>query len=144
MIFFLLAGDLMSLTQEAQLKSYQKRLRDDIKSIVDNYVEILKCLKVEQPDYNLTTAKIQSNAYEQCVRAANMTRAAESLLKLIWDIKQFLIINDFPLINDSITKRVDANLAKVNEIDAKLLNLRDEIATELYELEDEFYNSIVK
>ncbi|CAG2117802.1 unnamed protein product, partial [Medioppia subpectinata] len=71
-------------------------------------------------------------------------RASESLLKLIWDIKQFLIINDFPLINESISKKVDTNLINVSDIDHKLLNLRDEIANELYELENEYYNSLIK
>lgn len=92
----------------------------------------------------MTSSRIHENAYEMSVRAANITRAAESLLKLIWDIKQFLIINDFPLINESISKKVESNLFKVNEIDMKLINLRDEIANELYELEDEFYHSIIK
>ena len=36
----------ISQTKEALLKSYQKRLKDDIKSMVDNYVEILKIGKV--------------------------------------------------------------------------------------------------
>ena len=33
-------------TKEALLKSYQKRLKDDIKSMVENYVEIIKLGKV--------------------------------------------------------------------------------------------------
>jgi len=33
-------------SKEALLKSYQKRLKDDIKSMVDNYVEIIKLGKV--------------------------------------------------------------------------------------------------
>jgi len=36
----------LSQTKEALLKSYQKRLKDDIKSMVDNYVEIIKLGKV--------------------------------------------------------------------------------------------------
>jgi len=36
----------LSQSKEALLKSYQKRLKDDIKSMVDNYVEIIKLGKV--------------------------------------------------------------------------------------------------
>ena len=36
----------LSQTKEALLKSYQKRLKDDVKSMVDNYVEIIKLGKV--------------------------------------------------------------------------------------------------
>jgi len=33
-------------TKETQLKTYQKRLKDDIKSMVDNYVAIVQLGKV--------------------------------------------------------------------------------------------------
>ena len=39
----------LSQSKEALLKSYQKRLKDDIKSMVDNYVEIIKLGKVCLP-----------------------------------------------------------------------------------------------
>lgn len=128
-------------SQDLQLKSYQKRLRDDVKSLVDNFEQVLKLVKVE-PETNLSAARIQESTYEMRVRAANMTRAAESIMKLIWDIKQYLIINDFPLINDTISNQTD--YSKMYEIDSKLASLRDEISNELYDLEDEYYNSLVK
>ena len=133
----------MSLQSEAQLKSYQKRLKDDITSILENLSRIVCLVKCES-DTGLTLARTQADCYEMCCRAANICRAAESLQKLIWDIKQFLIVNDFPLINESISKRVETNLLNVSEIDLKLVNLRHEIANELYDLEDEYYNSLIK
>ena len=36
----------ISQTKEAQLKSYQKRLKDDMKGMVDNFMEIMKLVKV--------------------------------------------------------------------------------------------------
>ena len=36
------------------------------------------------------------DGYEMQVRAANIVRAGESLMNLVSDIKQFLILNDFP------------------------------------------------
>lgn len=134
----------MSLQSEAQLKSYQKRLRDDISSISDNMCRIVALVKCEQSEVGVTSGRVQSDCYEMCCRAANICRAAESLVKLIWDIKQFLIVNDFPLINDSITKRVESNMINANDIDSKLINLKNEIGLELYELEDEYYHSLIK
>ena len=128
-------------SQDLQLKSYQKRLKDDVKSLVENFEQVLKLVRVE-PEANMSAARIQESTYEMRVRAANMTRAAESIMKLIWDIKQYLIINDFPLINDTISNQTD--YSKVFEIDNKLTSLRDEISNELYDLEDEYYNSLVK
>ena len=36
----------ISQSKEALLKSYQKRLKDDIRSMVDNFAEILRLAKV--------------------------------------------------------------------------------------------------
>lgn len=140
----------MSLSQEVQLRSYQKRLRDDVKSITDHFLEIIRLVKIEQ-EPNMTPARIQETTYEMHVRAANITRAAESVMKLIWDIKQYLIINDFPLINEAISAQSsknpnhpDSHYNKADNLDMKLIHLRDEITAELYDLEDEYYNSLTK
>ena len=133
----------MSASQDLQLKSYQKRLKDDVKSLIDNFEQVLRLVKVEN-ESSLTGARMQEIAYEMRIRAGNMTRASESIMKLIWDIKQYLIINDFPLINETITNEAKIALEKEKHIDLKLMTLRDEISNELYDLEDEYYNSLVK
>lgn len=133
----------MSSSHEASLKTFQKWLKDDIKSITDNFLEIVKLAKTE-PDTtspNITPSRPQEH-YEVTVRAANMIRAQESLLKLIYQIQQFYIINDFKLINDSITKGNTSG--KVDEIDKKLISLRNELSSELINLEEEYYHSILK
>lgn len=40
---------------------------------------------------------------EMQVRAANMVRAGESLMKLVSDLKIYLILNDFPNVNEAIS-----------------------------------------
>ncbi|RWS31145.1 mediator of RNA polymerase II transcription subunit 22-like isoform X2 [Leptotrombidium deliense] len=134
----------MSLNQETTLKFYKKLLKDDIKSILDNFSEILKLVKVdvqETTPNTMSSSRIQEN-YEMNVRAANIVRASQSINKLIYSIKQFIIINDFPLINEAISNK--SNYYKVNEIDNKLMALRDEISNELFDLEEDFYSSIIK
>lgn len=130
-------------SQETILKSYQKILKDNIKTMLDNYTEVIKLAHVEQNESNnaLESIKLQEQ-YEMEVRASNICKASEELIKLIYNIKQFLIINDFPLINDAISSA--ANLAKAEEIDKRLQRLRDEVAAELFDLEDDFYNSYAK
>ena len=39
----------------------------------------------------------EEDALEMQVRASNMVRAGESLMKLVSDLKQYLILNDFPV-----------------------------------------------
>ena len=48
------------------------------------------------------------------VRAANIVRAGENLIRLISDIKTFLVIHDFPAINATIEKRGDELTASVS------------------------------
>jgi hypothetical protein len=134
--------DIMS-SQEAILKSYQKILKDHIKSMVDSYLELIKVAKVDPVEGNnlLSSGQVQEN-YEMSVRAANIAKASKDLLKLIYNIKQFLIINDFPLINEAFSSA--ANLAQTDAIDARLCALRDDVSAELFELGTEYYNSLFK
>ena len=65
-------------------------------------------------------------------------------MKLISDIKQYLILNDFPSVNDAITHNSNMFLNLQETCDCKLTTLRDELATDLYELEEEYYSSQYK
>lgn len=124
------------------LVSYQRRLKNDVNTIAENFSELFKMTKIDLD--KSTYSKLEELSFEVNIRAANLTRACESLVKLIWEIKQYQTINDFPLINEAISSKVDANTRKASEIDKVLIDLRDEITTDLYELEEEYYNSFVK
>ncbi|XP_009475364.1 PREDICTED: mediator of RNA polymerase II transcription subunit 22 [Nipponia nippon] len=83
----------------------------------------------------------EQDNYEMHVRAANIVRAGESLMKLVSDLKQFLILNDFPSVNEAINQRNQQLRSLQEECDKKLIALRDEISIDLYELEEEYYSS---
>jgi mediator of RNA polymerase II transcription subunit 22 len=133
-------------TKEALLKSYQKRLKDDIRAMIDNYVEIIKLGngKVGEDIQFSRLSQAEQELYEVEVRAANVVRAAESLLKLVSDIKQFLILNDFSQVNEAIKTQNESYWHIQNKIDVHLLNIRDEMAADLFELEEEYYSSQYK
>lgn len=71
-------------------------------------------------------------------------RAGESLMKLVSDLKQFLILNDFPSVNEAIDQRNQQLRSLQEECDRKLITLRDEVSIDLYELEEEYYSSRYK
>nr|XP_025118219.1 mediator of RNA polymerase II transcription subunit 22 isoform X1 [Bubalus bubalis] len=144
-------------SKETLLQSYNKRLKDDVKSIMDNFTEIIKTAKVggghrspapletntvieDETQVSRATQGEQDN-YEMHVRAANIVRAGESLMKLVSDLKQFLILNDFPSVNEAIDQRNQQLRALQEECDRKLIALRDEVSIDLYELEEEYYSS---
>ncbi|XP_064459017.1 mediator of RNA polymerase II transcription subunit 22-like [Ornithodoros turicata] len=136
----------LTQSKEALLKSYNKRLKDDIKSMVDNFSEMIKSTRVplEEEGQVLRPLQVTEDQYEMHVRAANIVRAGESLMKLISDIKQYLILNDFPFINDSIAQNSQRYCAVQMDCDQRLMALRDDMAAELYELEEEYYSSCYK
>ncbi|XP_045613519.1 mediator of RNA polymerase II transcription subunit 22 [Procambarus clarkii] len=130
--------------REALLKSYNKRLKDDVKSILDNFMEIVKLGVVEEESQVGRMTQVDEINFQIQVRSANMVRAAESLMKLVADVKQYLILNDFPSVNEAITQNSQIFKTKSQEADQKLMALRDDMASDLYELEEEFYSSIYK
>lgn len=131
-------------SKETLLQSYNKRLKDDIKSILENFTEIIKTAKIEDETQVSRPTQAEQDHYEMHVRAANIVRAGESLMKLVSDLKQFLILNDFPSVNDAISLQNQQLRSLQEECDKKLISLRDEIAIDLYELEEEYYSSRYK
>ena len=65
-------------------------------------------------------------------------------MKLVSDLKQFLILNDFPSVNESISYKAGVYKETQTNMDTKLLILRDEMANDLFELEEEYYSSLYK
>ncbi|XP_004544353.1 mediator of RNA polymerase II transcription subunit 22 isoform X1 [Maylandia zebra] len=128
-------------SKETLLQNYNKRLKDDIRSIMDNFTEIVKTAKIEDETQVSRPTQAEQDHYEMHVRAANIVRAGESLMKLVSDLKQFLILNDFPSVNDAISLQNQQLRSLQEECDKKLMSLRDEIAIDLYELEEEYYSS---
>lgn len=132
-------------SKETLLKTYQRRLKEDTRCMLDNFLEILRLAKVN-PDGKIITRQLQGeeDQYEMNVRAANIVRAGESLQKLVADIKQFLILNDFPAANGYIDDRTQFLQAHQKEVDNRLIKLRDEVSVDLYEIEEEYYSSKYK
>ncbi|XP_054770545.1 mediator of RNA polymerase II transcription subunit 22-like [Lytechinus pictus] len=134
----------LTQSKDTQLKSYKRRLKDDVSSILDNFTEILKLAKVEDETQVARQSQGEQDQTEMQVRAANIVRAGESLISLVADIKQFLILNDFPLANENIEKRARFLSNVQNNVDSKIMQLRDELSNDLYEIEEEFYSSKYK
>merc|ERR1719402_1172520 len=88
--------------------------------------------------------QVEEIHFQMQVRAANCVRAAESLMKLVSDIKQYLILNDFPSVNEALTNNSAKFQQHMLECDKALMQLRDDIASDLYEMEEEYYTSIYK
>lgn len=130
--------------KEALLKSYNFRLKEDIKAMQDNFEDIVRLCKSDGDTQLHKMTLCELDFYEMQIRAGNIVRAAESLLTLISDIKQYLILNDFPSVNEAIMQNSKFFRNKQVECDQKLMTLRDDMATDLFDLEEEYYTSVYK
>lgn len=102
-------------SHDLTLKNYQKQLKDNIKSIYENFITILK-------------TQTEHVSLEVQVRSAEIVRSYQSLMQLVSEIRTFLIINDQQ--SQSNTKQQE----QLRDTE-KLVRLRDEMAMFLYELE---------
>ena len=62
-------------TKDALLKSYRKRLKDDIGSMVANFTEIIKLCQISKSEEETQVSRstlCEEEAFEMQVRAANM------------------------------------------------------------------------
>jgi len=112
--------------------------------MVDNFSEIVKLAKIEGEGQVSRSTQADEDHFEMTVRGANMVRAGESLMKLVADIKQYLILNDFPSVNDAIVQQSHHFKQKQVDCDRKLVALRDDISSDLFDLEEEYYSSSFK
>ena len=62
-------------------------------------------------------------------------------MRLISDIKEYLILNDFSSVNEGITDRTKTLQQIQDETDKKLLVLKEDLSARLHELEESYYTS---
>ena len=132
--------------------------------MADNFSEVVKLCRVEEENQVSRATQAEEDALEMQVRASNMVRAGESLMKLVSDLKIYLILNDFPNVNEAISS--NSSMFKEMQVgwlywedwkdisqfltllqtscDRNLTSLRDDLATDLFELEEEYYSSSYK
>ena len=65
-------------------------------------------------------------------------------MKLVASLKEYLILNDFKSLNDAISNRTSSLATVQRDIDKKLMVIRDEMAADLYDLEEDYYSSLYK
>ncbi|OUC43071.1 tetratricopeptide repeat protein [Trichinella nativa] len=126
------------------LKEYQVLLQRSVKSIRENFTEIIRMAKVGEEGQVSRLTEYEHELFEMQIRAANMTHAAEALIKMVTDLKQFLILNDFAYINESITTTAVHSQIAQREFRDKLIAVKEEMTFYLQEAEQEYYNTAIE
>ncbi|KAI3794766.1 hypothetical protein L1987_37403 [Smallanthus sonchifolius] len=120
-------------------KSLQKRVDDDIGSIVDTFSIVVNVARVNDPP-----VRNSQEAFMMEVRAAKMVQAADSLLKLVSELKQTAIFSGFASLNDHVEKRTTELNQQAEKTDRMLARIGEDAAASLKEMESHYYSSLLR
>ncbi|CAB3404801.1 unnamed protein product [Caenorhabditis bovis] len=129
-------------TKQLIIQEFKRRLRDNIKSLNDNFFHIVTAAKVntdENSHKNLNgkMTEFYTTKNEMAVRAQLMVRASDELLKLTNDLKEFLILHDFNFLTHSI-KTSEKNSEELQRQQTEVFqSLHFEINNMIYDLDQE-------
>jgi hypothetical protein len=132
------------LNTNSTLKTYEKKVKEDVAVIYDNLYEMLKILRSDDENGLSKMCQTEVDSYQFEIRTSNMTKATESLSKTVSDLKDLVILNDFKSINSQIATQSLFFKQKENEIDKNLNALKESIIPLVQELQQEYYLSNFK
>ncbi|TKR81162.1 hypothetical protein L596_015086 [Steinernema carpocapsae] len=127
-------------TKALTIQEYKRRLRDNIRSLNENFVRILESAKVTSDESALKNTSGRMTEYytvknEMVTRAALMVRAADELTKLNSDLKDLLILCDFNFLGYAIENAEDKCQLKIQEGTQKWNNVRVEVNKMINDIE---------
>ncbi|KAI8092167.1 surfeit locus protein 5 subunit 22 of mediator complex-domain-containing protein [Gilbertella persicaria] len=117
---------------------YNKRIDDDVAKLVDCFTDIVKVGENKDKD----KFKVAQEGYQIESQAAQIVRSCESLLSLVGELKQSLLLND----TKTLSKLRQARSEKLTEntvaIKERILTIKKELADTVYDLESVYYRSL--
>lgn len=118
-------------------KTLLQRVDNDIRTIVDNFSGLVNVCRVnDQPVRN------SQEAFMMETRAAKMVQAADSLLKLVSELKQTAIFSGLASLNDHVEQRTAEFNRLAEKTDQMLARIGEDAAASLKELESHYYSSM--
>ncbi|PIA28718.1 hypothetical protein AQUCO_06700023v1 [Aquilegia coerulea] len=120
-------------------KNLLQRVDNDITNIVDNFSFLVNVARVNDPP-----VRNSQEAFMMEMRAARTVQAADSLLKLVSELKQTAIFSGFASLNEHVEQRTIEFNQHAERTDCMLAKIGEEAAASLKELESHYYSSIQK
>ncbi|KAI9362881.1 surfeit locus protein 5 subunit 22 of mediator complex-domain-containing protein [Pilaira anomala] len=117
---------------------FNKRIDDDVGKLVDCFTDIVKVGENKDKD----KFKVAQEGYQIESQAAQIVRSCESLLSLIGELKQNLLLNDTKTLS-KLRKTQSVKLEKDTlAIKEQLTTMKKELAETVYDLESVNYRSL--
>ncbi|EOA38645.1 hypothetical protein CARUB_v10010555mg [Capsella rubella] len=117
-------------------KAFLQRVETDITSVVDSFTQIVNVARVSDPP-----VKNSQEAHMMEMRASRMVQAADSLLKLVSELKQTSIFSGFASLNDRVEQRIEEFDQEAEKSNRLLAIIADAVSASLKELESHYYSS---
>ncbi|KAK1315116.1 Mediator of RNA polymerase II transcription subunit 22a [Acorus calamus] len=120
-------------------KSLLQRVDADINGIVDNFSHMVNLSRVNDPPFRNSQEALQME-----MRAARVVQAADSLLKLVSELKQTAIFLNFASLNEHVEQRMAEFNQQAERTDRLLEKIGEQAAASLKELESHYYSSVLR
>ncbi|KAI9486408.1 MAG: surfeit locus protein 5 subunit 22 of mediator complex-domain-containing protein [Benjaminiella poitrasii] len=117
---------------------YNKRIDDDIAKLVDCFTDVVKVGENKDKD----KFKVAQEGYQIESQAAQIVRSCESLLSLIGELKQNLLLNDTKTLTALRQKKSEQLVENTTAIKERLSLMRKELADTVHDLESVYYRSL--
>ncbi|KAI0980992.1 hypothetical protein GJ496_006939 [Pomphorhynchus laevis] len=131
-------------TQETPLKSLTRKIRQDIGSMLDSFVDIILAVKPVDTSI-LSSATVLPDRHIRSltatVKAANTAKSAESILNGINEMKHLVITGNLSAIYKHMIDERNTEMKDIHEIEFILEKIRDEAALLLSSLEYQYYSA---
>ncbi|KAK6151613.1 hypothetical protein DH2020_014248 [Rehmannia glutinosa] len=120
-------------------KALLQRVDTDIGNLVDNFGFLVNVTRVNDPP-----VRNSQESFMMEMRAARMVQAADSLLKLVSELKQTAIFSGFASLNDHVDQRTEEFNKLAENTNGTFARIGEEVAASLKELESHYYSSTLR
>ncbi|XP_073054564.1 mediator of RNA polymerase II transcription subunit 22a-like [Primulina eburnea] len=120
-------------------KALLQRVDADVGNLVENFAYLVNVARV-----NDAPVQNSQESFMMEMRAARIVQAADSLLKLVSELKQTAIFSGFASLNDHVDQRTDEFNKLAENTNGMLAEIGEEAAASLKELESHYYSSILR
>ncbi|KAG0256228.1 Mediator of RNA polymerase II transcription subunit 22 [Mortierella polycephala] len=123
---------------------YNKRLDMDVAQLMESFGDIVKVAPITYNESSMSKDKykLAQESYQIQGRATNIVSSAESLLAMVTELKQTLLLNDTTtLARLSMQRQQDLSIQKT-AVKQRVLGLKEEVDRTIWELEQTCYGTV--
>ncbi|KAG0004559.1 Mediator of RNA polymerase II transcription subunit 22 [Entomortierella chlamydospora] len=126
----------LSALQEIE-EAYNKRLDNDVAQLMESFGDIVKVASIAYNESSISKDKykLAQESYQIQGRATNIVSSAESLLAMVTELKQTLLLNDANTLAQLSTQRQQELSTQKTAVKQRVLGLKEEVDRTIWELE---------